>query len=186
MSEELSAAGVLELAWSTGLVSWDATNGGWFDTESGEVVAEARARRALRGHGPSSGAASVATSTTARMVDNTAPLLASVYLDDDLTFTVGDEAEAQAMRDADPEHTVIAPDADGDWTVTRKAGTEIRVPRRMKLTRTVGGQIPTGLRPRRSGASRPRWSSRSTASRSGTCICTVDAFLSSGLHARPS
>ncbi|MET0927887.1 MAG: fatty acid synthase subunit beta domain-containing protein, partial [Aeromicrobium sp.] len=30
--DELSAAGVLELAWSTGLVSWDAQGGGWFDT----------------------------------------------------------------------------------------------------------------------------------------------------------
>ena len=40
------------------------------------------------------------------MRDNTAPLLTSVYLDDDLTFTVGSEAEARAMHDADPERTV--------------------------------------------------------------------------------
>lgn len=35
----------------------------------------------------------------------------------------------------------------GDWQVIRKAGTEIRVPRTMKLSRTVGAQDPTGFDP---------------------------------------
>ena len=131
---------------STGLVSWDAAGGGWFDTATQEKVDEAelaeryeeavRERCGIRRY-VDEGA----------MVDNSAPLLTSVFLDKDLTFTVGNEAEARALRDADPERTVIAATADGDWTVTRKAGTEIRVPRRMKLTRTVGGQIPTGFDP---------------------------------------
>ena len=41
-----------------------------------------------------------------------------------------------------------------DWQVTRKAGTEIRVPRKTKLSRTVGAQIPTGFRPDRVGHQR--------------------------------
>ncbi|MEK0123182.1 hypothetical protein WKI10_18495, partial [Bordetella pertussis] len=66
----------------------------------------------------------------------------------DLSFTVANEAEARAFHTADPEHTVISPVADsGDWTVTRQAGTEIRVPRKAKLSRVVGGQIPTGWDP---------------------------------------
>ena len=82
------------------------------------------------------------------MVDNTAPLLTSVFLDKDLTFVVGSEAEAQAFVDADPgAHGRSRRSPDGDWPVTRQAGTEIRVPRKMKLSRTVGGQIPTGFDP---------------------------------------
>ena len=40
VDEELSAAGVLELAWSTGLVTWDDNVGGWYDTESGDAIDE--------------------------------------------------------------------------------------------------------------------------------------------------
>jgi fatty acid synthase len=118
------------------------------------------------------------------MRDNSAPLLTSVYLDQDLTFGVGSEAEARAMHDADPERTVIAPtagtaDGGGEWSVTRKAGTEIRVPRRMKLSRTVGGQIPTGFDPAVWGipAEMIEGADRVAV---WNLVCTVDAFLSSG------
>src|SRR5690606_37174794 len=41
VSDELSAAGVLELAWTTGLVAWENDpKPGWYDTESGEYVPE--------------------------------------------------------------------------------------------------------------------------------------------------
>ncbi|MET1036904.1 MAG: beta-ketoacyl synthase N-terminal-like domain-containing protein, partial [Aeromicrobium sp.] len=113
------------------------------------------------------------------MVDNSAPLLTSVFLDKDLSFTVGNESEARALRDADPERTVIAATADGDWSVTRKAGTEIRVPRRMKLTRTVGGQIPTGFDPAVWGIPAEMIESIDRVAL-WNLICTVDAFLSSG------
>jgi len=42
VDNELSAAGVLELAWTTGLIRWeDDPQPGWYDTESGELVDEA-------------------------------------------------------------------------------------------------------------------------------------------------
>ena len=41
VDEELSAAGVLELAWTTGLIKWeDDPHPGWYDTESGDLVDE--------------------------------------------------------------------------------------------------------------------------------------------------
>ncbi|KAA1373612.1 DUF1729 domain-containing protein [Aeromicrobium fastidiosum] len=178
VSDELSAAGVLELAWSTGLVSWDEQGGGWFDTATQEKVDEAdlveRYEETVR---EAVGIRRYVDEGS--MVDNTAPLLTSVYLDDDLSFTVGNEAEARALRDADPERTVITASADGDWTVTRKAGTEIRVPRRMKLTRTVGGQIPTGFDPTVWGVPAEMVESIDRVAL-WNLICTVDAFLSSG------
>ncbi|WP_456698395.1 fatty acid synthase subunit beta domain-containing protein [Aeromicrobium sp. P5_D10] len=178
VSDELSAAGVLELAWSTGLVSWDAAGGGWFDTATQEKVDEAdlveRYEETVR---EAVGIRRYVDEGS--MVDNAAPLLTSVFLDKDLSFTVGNEAEARALRDADPERTVIAATADGDWTVTRKAGTEIRVPRRMKLTRTVGGQIPTGFDPTVWGVPAEMVESIDRVAL-WNLICTVDAFLSSG------
>jgi hypothetical protein len=42
VDNELSAAGVLELAWTTGLVKWeDDPKPGWYDTASGDLVDEA-------------------------------------------------------------------------------------------------------------------------------------------------
>ena len=41
VDNELSAAGVLELAWTTGLIKWeDDPKPGWYDTETGELVDE--------------------------------------------------------------------------------------------------------------------------------------------------
>ncbi len=180
VSDELSAAGVLELAWTTGLVTWEQDpKPGWYDVESGDFVPESElaeryhdtvvARCGVRRYGDDGA-----------MVDNAAPLMTSVFLDQDLSFTVGGEAEARAFHAADPEHTVITPVADsGDWTVTRKAGTEIRVPRKAKLSRTVGGQIPTGWDPTIWGISADMASSVDRVAL-WNIACTVDAFVSSG------
>lgn len=180
VSDELSAAGVLELAWTTGMVTWENDpKPGWYDAESGDYVPESEV--AERYHD-----AVVARCGIRRyeddgaMLDNTAPLMTSVFLDQDLSFTVGSEAEARAFHAADPEHTVVTavPDS-GDWTVTRKAGTEIRVPRKAKLSRTVGGQIPTGWDPTIWGISADMAASVDRVAL-WNIVCTVDAFLGSG------
>ncbi|MFI6773186.1 fatty acid synthase subunit beta domain-containing protein [Nocardia sp. NPDC050412] len=180
VSDELSAAGVLELAWTTGLVAWENDpKPGWYDTESGDYVPEHEVAEKYHD-------AVVARCGVRRyaddgaMIDNAAPLMTSVFLDQDLTFTVGGEAEARAFYAADPEHTVITPVADsGDWQVIRKAGTEIRVPRKAKLSRTVGGQIPTGWDPTIWGISADMAASVDRVAL-WNIVCTVDAFISSG------
>ncbi|KAA0022850.1 type I polyketide synthase [Antrihabitans cavernicola] len=179
VDEKLSAAGVLELAWNTGLVAWENDpTPGWYDIESGDLVPEAEiadkyhdavvARCGIRRY-----------EDDGAMVENTAPLLTSVFLDNDLTFVVRSEAEARSFAAADPEHTVITPGDGGDWTVIRKAGTEIRVPRKMKLTRTVGGQIPTGFDPTRWGISADMAGAVDRVAL-WNIVTTVDAFISSG------
>ena len=181
VSDELSAAGVLELAWTTGLVVWEnEPKAGWYDAESGDFVPESEI--ADRYHDTVVQACGVRTyGDSGSMVDNSAPLLTSVFLDKDLTFVVSSASEAEAIRDADAEHTTIEPGNDGDWKVTRRAGTEIRVPRRMKLTRTVGGQIPTGFDPTVWGIPADMVDSLDRVA-VWNLICTVDAFLSSGFN----
>ncbi|HSI27397.1 MAG TPA: fatty acid synthase subunit beta domain-containing protein [Aeromicrobium sp.] len=176
VSGELSAAGVLELAWSTGLVRWDAVVGGWFDVPSGDAVAEHELHD--RYHDDvmeRCGIRSYADDGT--MTAHSAPLLTSVFLEEDLSFTAS-EPEARAMRDADPEHTRIENTGD-EWRVTRLAGTEIRVPRRMAITRTAGGQIPTGFDPGVWGIPETMLDSLDRVAL-WNLVCTVDAFLSSG------
>ena len=121
---------------------------GWYDTESGDLVDEPELTE--RYHDAwSSAAVSVSLDDDGAIdTDHSAPLLASVFFEKDFTFVVSSEADARAFVEVDPEHTVARPVPDSaDWQVIRKAGTEIRVPRKRKLSRTVGAQIPTGFDP---------------------------------------
>ena len=179
IADALSAAGVLELAWVTGLVRWDAAGRTWFDVESGDPVSEsAIAERYREAVAERCGIRSYVDDGT--MVDHSAPLLSSVFLDRDLAFNVASEAEAKALQAAAPEHTTIEPTPDGDWIVRRKAGSEIRVPLRKPITRTVGGQIPTGFDPAAWGIPGEMVESVDRVAL-WNLVCTVDAFLSSGI-----
>lgn len=178
VTNELSAAGVLELAWSTGLVRWDAQGASWYDVESGDAIAEHEIRD--RYHDVVMERSGIRTyGDDGSMVDNTAPLMAQVFLDQDMTFRVESEAEARAFVAANPAQTTAAPVADGGWAVTRKAGTEVRVPRRVEITRTAGGQIPTGFDPSVWGIPAEMLESIDRLAL-WNLVCTVDAFLSSG------
>ncbi|MGN6160625.1 MAG: fatty acid synthase subunit beta domain-containing protein [Marmoricola sp.] len=172
----LSAAGVLELAWSTGLVRWDDQARGWYDVESGDAVAEHEIRD--RYHDTVMARCGIREyEDDGRLENGSAPLLVGVYLEKDLTFSVDTEAEARAFQSADSA-TVIQQTTEG-WSVTRKAGTEIRVPRRLELSRTVGGQIPTGFDPAVWGVPAEMIESVDRLALYNL-VCTVDAFLSSG------
>ncbi|MGW0179303.1 fatty acid synthase subunit beta domain-containing protein [Nocardia sp. NPDC003345] len=180
VSDRLSAAGVLELAWTTGLLTWENDPApGWYDTATGEPVPEEQI--ADRYHDEVLSRAGIRRfEDEGALRDNTAPLLASVFLERDMTFTVGSEAEARAFAAADGDNTVIAPvPGTTDWAVTRRAGTEVRVPRRVEMSRTVGGQIPTGFDPTRWGISADMAASVDRLAL-WNIVTTVDAFLASG------
>ncbi|CAM2910165.1 3-oxoacyl-ACP synthase [Mycobacterium intermedium] len=181
VDNELSAAGVLELAWTTGMIRWeDDPQPGWYDTQTGELVDESELVE--RYHD-----AVVERVGIREFVDDGAidpqdgsPLLVSVFLDKDFSFVVSSEADARAFVEFDPEHTVIRPVPDSsDWQVIRKAGTEIRVPRRTKLSRLVGAQVPTGFDPTVWGIS-PDMAGSIDRLAVWNIIATVDAFLTAG------
>ena len=178
---QLTAAGVVELAWSTGLITWeDSPRAGWTVTSTGEPIDEAEiAERFGEEVLGRVGVRRYADDPGAEMFDNSAPLLTSVFLPEDLSFVVDDEAQARAYLADDPENTVVTCGEDGEWTVTRKAGTEIRVPRRTTLTRVVGGQIPTGFDPTAWGIPADMVSGIDRVA-AWNLVATVDAFISSG------
>jgi fatty acid synthase len=181
VDNELSAAGVLELAWTTGLVCWeDDPQPGWYDTQSGELVDEAELVERYHDTVVERCGIREFVDDGAIDPDHASPLLVSVFLDKDFAFVVSSEADARAFVEFDPEHTVIRPVPDSsDWQVTRKAGTEIRVPRKTKLSRVVGGQIPTGFDPTVWGISADMASSVDRLA-VWNIVATVDAFLTAG------
>lgn len=181
VDNELSAAGVLELAWTTGLIKWeDDPQPGWYDTESGDLVSEADLVERYHDAVVERVGIREFVGDAGIDADHCAPLLVSVFLEKDFSFVVSSEAEARAFVTFDPEHTVISPVPDStDWTVIRKAGTEIRVPRKTKLSRTVGAQIPTGFDPQVWGIT-PDMASSIDRVALWNLVATVDAFLSAG------
>nr|WP_142274312.1 type I polyketide synthase [Mycobacterium scrofulaceum] len=181
VDNELSAAGVLELAWTTGLIRWeDDPQPGWYDTKSGDLVDETELVERYHDTVVERVGIREFVDDGAIDPDHASPLLVSVFLDKDFTFVVSSEADARGFVEFDPEHTVIRPVPDsGDWQVTRKAGTEIRVPRKTKLSRVVGAQIPTGFDPTVYGISQDMASSTDRVAL-WNIVATVDAFLSSG------
>ncbi|GAB7148362.1 type I polyketide synthase [Mycobacterium riyadhense] len=181
VENELSAAGVLELAWTTGLIRWeDDPQPGWYDTESGDLIDEAELVERYHDAVIERVGIREFVDDGAIDPDHASPLLVSVFLDKDFAFVVSSEADARAFAEFDPEHTVVRPVPDStDWQVIRKAGTEIRVPRKTKLSRTVGAQIPTGFDPTVWGIS-PDMASSIDRVALWNIVATVDAFLSAG------
>lgn len=181
VENELSAAGVLELAWTTGMIRWeDDPQPGWYDTQSGDLVDEAELVERYHDAVLERTGIREFVDDGAIDPDHASPLLVSVFLDKDFSFVVSSEADARGFVEFDPEHTVIRPVPDStDWQVIRKAGTEIRVPRKTKLSRVVGAQIPTGFDPTVWGIS-PDMATSIDRVALWNIVATVDAFLSAG------
>ena len=181
VENELSAAGVLELAWTTGLVTWENDpKPGWYDAASGDMIDETELVERYHDAVIERCGIREFVADGSLKADLSTELLVSVFLDRNFSFVVSSEAEARAFEHGDPEHTVVRPTGEtGDWEVIRKAGTEIRVPRRAKLSRTVGGQIPTGFDPTVWGIS-PDMVNAVDRVALWNMVATVDAFLSSG------
>ncbi|OBG29763.1 type I polyketide synthase [Mycobacterium sp. E3198] len=181
VDNELSAAGVLELAWTTGLIRWeDDPQPGWYDTQSGDLVDESELVERYHDTVVERCGIREFVDDGAIDPDHASPLLVSVFLEKDFAFVVSSEADARAFAEFDPEHTIIRPLPDSsDWQVIRKAGTEIRVPRKTKLSRVVGGQVPTGFDPTVWGIS-PDMASSIDRLAVWNIVATVDAFLSAG------
>ena len=181
VDNELSAAGVLELAWTTGLLRWESDpKPGWYDTAGGDLVPEEEIAERYHDAVVERCGIRELVADGSLHADHSTELLVSVFLDRDFSFVVSSEAEARAFAHADPERTVVRPVAGtGDWEVIRKAGTEIRVPRKATLSRTVGGQIPTGFDPKVWGISADMENAVDRVAL-WNMVATVDAFLSSG------
>ncbi|MGB7111683.1 MAG: 3-oxoacyl-ACP synthase, partial [Mycobacterium sp.] len=93
VDNELSAAGVLELAWTTGLITWeDDPTPGWYDTASGDLIDEAELVERYHDVVVDRVGIREFVDDGAIDPDHASPLLVSVFLDKDFTFVVSSEA----------------------------------------------------------------------------------------------
>lgn len=174
---DLTAAGVLELAWMTGLVTWNEDpTPGWYD-QDGTAVAEEDIYDRFRDEVVAR--AGIRTLTDKyHLVDRGSIDLTKVFLDRDITFTVASEAMARDIFDADPGKTEISL-IDGEWSVTRKQGATAHVPRKATLTRTVAGQMPDDFDATRWGIPEHMVDSLDRMAL-WNLVTAVDAFINAG------
>ncbi|CAI6312067.1 unnamed protein product [Periconia digitata] len=93
------------------------------------------------------------------------------------------EASAESAENLVRKHgdkAVVSTDDTGTYHVQLKAGATIMVPRTSRFNRTVAGQIPTGWSPKRYGISDDIIHQVDPVTLF-SLVCTVEAFLSSGI-----
>ena len=93
------------------------------------------------------------------------------------------ETSAEAAEDLRRKHgdkAVISTDNTGTFHVQLKAGATLMIPRSSRFNRTVAGQIPTGWSPKRYGISDDIIHQVDPVTLF-SLVCTVEAFLSSGI-----
>lgn len=180
-SVDLSAGAVLELAWNMGLLTWqDSPKPGWYDAEGTLVPEEDIAEKYRDEVVARSGIRPFETGMGGDYKDGANEEEAEIFLDHDVSFSVPTETIAREYVALDEAHTAIARDDEsGEWTVTRKSGSMIRVPRRAAMTRTVGGQFPKGFDPLKWGISASMVGSVDTIAL-WNIVTTVDAYISAG------
>ena len=180
-SVDLSAGAVLELAWNMGLLTWqDSPKPGWYDAEGTLVPEEDIAEKYRDEVVARSGIRPFETGMGGDYKDGANEEEAEIFLDHDVSFSVPTETIAREYVALDEAHTAIARDDEsGEWTVTRKSGSMIRVPRRAAMTRTVGGQFPKGFDPLKWGIPASMVGSVDTIAL-WNIVTTVDAYISAG------
>ncbi len=180
---ELSAASVLELAWTTGLINYedDGRGGVWKDTETGETVEEWEIAERYRERLKERMGIRFVEEESAGFSSEALSVLTSVFLERDFTFPVLNEEEARSFVLADPEHTKAHYNEEMErWEVTRLAGTEVRVARKVRSNRNVAGMIPKGFDFERLGIPKDMLENTDRVTLFNL-IATVDAFVSAGL-----
>jgi len=177
-SVDLTAAGVLELAWMMGLLTWKEDPApAWYDADN-QAVAEEDIYDRFRDEVIAR--AGIRELTDKYFLTGQGSIdVATVFLDREIEFVVDSEAEARDYVAADEEGTRIYRNEDGEWVVRKLKGAIARVPRKATLTRTVAGQMPDGFDPARWGIP-PAMLDGLDRIAVWNLVTAVDAFLTAG------
>ncbi|MDO4630690.1 MAG: DUF1729 domain-containing protein [Corynebacterium sp.] len=177
-SVDLTAAGVLELAWMMGLLTWKEDPApAWYDADN-QAVAEEDIYDRFRDEVIARAGIRELTDKFF-LTDRGSIDVATVFLDREIEFVVDTEEEARDYVAADEENTRIFRNEDGEWVVRKLKGAIARVPRKATLTRTVAGQMPDGFDPARWGIP-PSMLDGLDRIAVWNLITAVDAFLTAG------
>ncbi|WP_445162319.1 fatty acid synthase subunit beta domain-containing protein [Mycobacterium sp. Dal123C01] len=175
----LSIEGVAELAWMMGLIQPSTSGIGWQDTDSGESVDDLDLKDRYEDVVMSHTGIRFTDVGVANFDPDAVHGLVEVHLEQDLSFTVPTRAQAEELRKADSENTVVLAN-NGAFTVIRKRGAKVRVPRSLKLLRAVAGQVPSGWDATRYGIP-AEFVDQVDRSTLFNLVATVEAFMQAGL-----
>ncbi|MFV0318044.1 MAG: beta-ketoacyl synthase N-terminal-like domain-containing protein, partial [Microthrixaceae bacterium] len=176
---DLGADAVAELAWRCGLVHWDRSAAAFIDTGTDEVVEESE----LAGRYRDEVLARCGIRTFERdgRIDPAGVEgMDEVYLDAPLDLPASNGDEAAAVVAVDPVHRVAHRGPDGSWRVRLKAGSKVAVPCVRPLSRSVGGQLPTGVDPIRHGVP-PEATGTTDRLSLWNLVVTAEAFADAGV-----
>lgn len=149
----LDSAGALELAWVMGLVHYSDKVSGWVDSKTNAPI---DADDVLVRYGDA-----IRANTGIRLHDcnqqtfdpRKTTIWTDVVLQEPMSFSVPDAVQAQSFADNHGAKAQISA-INGHWHVVLQAGSIIKAPRQLRLTRWVSGQLPTGWSAARFGLSK--------------------------------
>ncbi len=176
----LSLEGALELAWMMGLIRYEATahQAGFVVADSGEPIADWEVKERFESQ--------IISHTGIRFLEDDAfavgpdqlPIFNSVLLEHDFDFPVTNLETAAPFLESNSEATVI--EMAGETRVRLPAGSVVRVPRALKLSRYAAGQVPQGWDPERFGVP-SRVAQQVDRVTLFNLVASAEAFLSAGL-----
>ena len=177
LQDELAPGAVAELAWITGMIQYE--NDSWVDTETSEVIDEADIASKYRERIEKCTGIRFLKPETLGFDTQSVETWVLAYLDKPYRFMVNTREEAENYLLADPEKTQITC-IEGEWQVTLQAGAQIRLPKNIQFSRSVGGAIPDGFDFSRYGIPKDMQDSVDRLTLFNI-VATVDAWISSGL-----
>ena len=176
----ISLEGALELAWMMGLIRYEATahQAGFVVADNGEPIADWEVKERFESQ--------IISHTGIRFLDENAfaigpdqlPVFTSILLEQDFDFPVTDLETAAPFLESNAEATVI--ELAGETRVRLPAGSVVRVPRALKLSRYAAGQVPSGWDPERFGIS-SRIAQQVDRVTLFNLVASAEAFISAGL-----
>ncbi len=176
----LSLEGAVELAWMMGLIRYESTahQAGFVVADSDEPIADWEVKERFESQ--------IISHTGIRFLEDEAfavgpddlPIFNSVLLEDDFDFPVTNLETAAPFLESNSDATVV--EMAGETRVRLPAGSVVRVPRALKLSRYAAGQVPQGWDPERFGIP-SRVAQQVDRVTLFNLVASAEAFLSAGL-----
>ncbi|MDO8643429.1 MAG: SDR family NAD(P)-dependent oxidoreductase, partial [bacterium] len=182
---QTTLAGLLELAWIMGLIRYEdgMSSGqrvGWVDVQTAEPVSDNSlwdryGKRIQEETGVRFTDPEVQTFDAERVL-----VFGNITLERELSFPVPDKKQGEEYLRESPDTARLFQD-DGQWRVLLPKGSLIKVPRRVRLTRRVAGQLPKGWDPLRFGLSK-EMATQSDRNTLFHFVASAEAFCRAGLE----
>eukprot|EP00755_Sulcionema_specki_P021970 Sspe_Gene.1412::Locus_470_Transcript_1_1_Confidence_1.000_Length_11716::g.1412::m.1412/K00667/FAS2; fatty acid synthase subunit alpha, fungi type len=180
---EFSLEGCIEMAWIMGFITYknDPKYSGWTDTKTGKHLTDLEVKKLYE--------KDILAHSGVRIIEpelfdgyNPAEktFLHQVSIDHDMAPVECSEDEARSFKLLHKDAVDIWEKGDGIWVCKLQKGAQLYIPKALRFTRTVAGQIPTGWSAERYGIPKDIVNQVDPVTLF-TLVSTVEALVSSGV-----